>query len=98
MPVKQCLTTIGFKESRDTKFGDPGLQLQPSEHALSVSIFHTQDCVRQPAQGKTNVSDVLHKTHVCIVYCGVTAIFWPKLNVQCSLATERKKENMHKQQ
>ena len=64
---------MGFKEAR--KQGtpclvDPGFsnsQLQPSGHALSISIFDTQDCVRQPAQGKINVSDVLHKTDVCIV-------------------------------
>jgi len=42
-------------------------ELQLSGHALSVSIFDTQDCVRQTAQGTTNVGDVLYRALVRIV-------------------------------
>ena len=47
------------------------LETHSCMHSAASSLTH---CVRQPAQGKTNVSDVLHKTHV-YVSCGVTAFF-----------------------
>ena len=62
--ARQCLTTIGFKGSQEYHVWWTQVLATHScslldMHSAASSLTH---CVRQPAQGKTNVSDVLQNT------------------------------------